>query len=924
MSVSDSCSSGSIDPFKVLVEAIDDAISVYATEMVDATQDLTGLALWLSKARTMIRKREKTVVADSSSVNPDQTSTQTQLEPNGADGAAQNVDHNIDTNSNSNQSGDFVMEELDNPYSSVFDDDFVDENGAAGDMDVPNNVPAVSQSAQESEGEEELVENDEEWDKNRLNLQRALIKHGSIVELEDYLGDIYKGSVEPSDEKRRLFDLVQWSNKQRRRKTYGYLDPYQISKLDDLCEKQLWSWERAPEKTQEVPRKAIFADGVGTISRVLENASSYSPIPSRSTQARSPQLQEAAAIKKAAQEARKVSQATKRAAMKAVKEARAQSKMRGKKAVNKEWDQYFNLVKKHMPLNAKGHIWDMPLDYVAVSQGKTIQLGIWLHVQKQEMARYEHESPNWYNKLASLFEQGWSMETLEDLDALTTSFGSGSGDDEESIPVPKRASSPSSSAAAGPVSSQKPRLSESVISETVSDSSARLSYITAKDEDRSHHQKLTWEARPGLTEEQLSRHSSSPSEAGHKRKAHSPVAERVQKAPRRDSTLSSHSIKTEPGITSAASRFQAIDLCESSDVSSVHSSSSSGSSSSTYSSSTSSSVKSADSQESSAANSYSLKDKKLFNKSGSAFTSMSSANASLRPPLATYGSNKQGGAVLPPRVPDIPIKAMQSSSNNSNPPPPLSAPVPSVPAKPARSVSPKTDKAHYPNGTIKESRDPRLKRPDTHNAHTTPVPAPAPRTAVTTSSSSTSNGSAAEAPRVGSPSGRPSAQKKVPTHSLVPSDSNSNVRAGKASSRSPSQSPAATPAPPLEAPLPLKPATPVVSPLVDGKLRAEGNYVAVVYSHSSSLDDARFAIAKQLNEAQPGSNEIQVMRLLPENPHDLFNTRYKYTYNKAKLVSTTPEYFLLEGLRFLVGKHLRSSNVIVSSFAFINDISSSC
>ena len=104
--------------------------------------------------------------------------------------------------------------------------------------------------------------------------------------------------------------------------------------------------------------------------------------------------------------------------------------------------------------------------------------------------------------------------------------------------------------------------------------------------------------------------------------------------------------------------------------------------------------------------------------------------------------------------------------------------------------------------------------------------------------------------------------------------------------------------------VPAKPATPVVSPLVDGKLRAEGNYVAVVYSQSSSLEDARFAIAKQLNDPAVGSDEVKVMRLLPEDPSNLFYTRYKYTFNPTKVVTTTTNDLLLQNLRFLVGKFL--------------------
>ena len=848
MSVSDYGSNGSSDPFRTLVETIDGAISVYASETMDATQDLTGLALWLSKARSVLKKRDK-AAADSISETSRQPLTQVREQQNGVVINAQNLDRDNkqdnDANTNSVQSTEFVMEELDNPFSSVFDDDFVDQNGAVDNMDVPS-IPAVSQTAYasetegEDENEEEAVENDEEWDRNRLNLQRALIKKGNIAELEHCVADTHKESAEPpSDEKRRLYDLVQWSKKQRRRKLAGDLDPYQITRLDDLCDKELWSWEEAPSRPREVSRKAIFSDGVGTIGNTLQKTSSNSPVPSRSTLVHSPQLQQAATMKKAAAEAKKASLATKRAAMKAVKEARAQVKMRGSKAVNKEWDKYFSLVKKHMPLNNNGHIWDMPLDYVAVSQGKTIQLGIWLHVQRQELGRYEFESPNWYNKLATLFEQGWSMEPQGDLDVLT-SLGSGSGDDEDSIPGPTRNTSP-----------------------------------------------------PGLTEEQPSRHSTpvptSP-QAGLKRKAESPLVGRVQKAPRQDSSVpvSPRSIKSEPGITTTASKPQAIDLCESSDMSSVHSSSSSGSSSSSYSSSTSSSVKSADSQESTGANSYSLKDKKLFAKPGSAFTSAShqAAPSSSRTLPGSSTNSKREGIVLPPRVPDLPSSVPRSSSSK----PPHSASMPSASTKPARPVSPRVGKAHHQDGERKEPRDPRLKRPDTQNSHTLPV----------ATTFSNSNGGSAQTSRVASPVSRSTTptlkqkQKKVPTHSLLPLDGSADARAVKASSRSPSLAP-------IPESVPTKPATPMVSPLVDGKLRAEGNYVAVVYSQSSSLEDARFAIAKQLNDPATGSDEVKVMRLLPENPSDLFYTRYKYTFNPTKVVTTTTNELLLQNLRFLVG-----------------------
>lgn len=677
------------------------------------------------------------------------------------------------------------------------------------------------------------------WRKDRLDLQRAVIQFEGIDALEEHVKDAYSESGDIDPLKKRFYDIVQWSTKQRRRFKAGNLAADQIAELEELCKRDLWSWEVGDKTKKRVPLKQRMIEEGDSTGQMLERISSDTPKPSRASLASSPQMGQAAAQKKAAAVAKKEAAVVKKA-------RKAATKMRSNKAHDEEWNKYYNLVKKHCPLNVNGEEWDLPADYVVEVKGDKIQLGVWLSVQKMEMGNYAEESPNWYNKLGLLFEKGWRM-TRSESPAVSKAEPISEDSDLESDEEPPA------------------KLTHSTASPpTASLPSTRLPtnhHITAHDSPAANSASFV----PVRTTATASSHkpstpSSADAKTGIKRKQPSPAPEANHKIARSDSTHSPHQIKIEPSTSDTVRKMQAIDLShsstENSDGSSVSSTSSSSSSSS--------SVQTADSKDPAVGSSFSLKDKKLFK--GKAFAAPGSL-ATQPPAQNTKLANSN--AIMPPRVPILPSPL---SSVSAVPPPvmsqcaaPLSSPprAQSAPAKPRRPASPKVHVPHKHD----ISRDPRLKA-NSHTQH--------------------SHHSAPQDHASGAKSASPSAKSAgVVTHSSQANSRPEHVLLAPAQ-------------PAVQSPV----ASPVPSPRLRGPLVADGNYVALVYSSSTSFEDARFALAKQIDSI-PGTDpqNVRVLRLLPEDPRNLFHSRYKYVHNEAKVVNTQADDLLIQGLQFHVGEY---------------------
>jgi hypothetical protein len=278
---------------------------------------------------------------------------------------------------------------------NVFDD------GCSADEQVPLRVP-LALADQQAHMERERSD---AWDKNYYTLQNALIKYSGI----DNLYDAGQNKRLSAKEEEHILKLLAWSQQQRELREAGDLPVDRIRRLDSLCTRKLWSWDRDVQQQQESgggvrrsassPHTGAAKASVPTQSAQAAEHSSDPPLRDLDNRAPFPAAQPSAQEMAARKAANKL--ITRRATTYI-------TKVKGRSAQHRkqdnEWLKYFQLLCDYDVVNGTFQVPENTM--VRDSKGNICQLGMWLAAQYASLREYELDYPVYYAALADVFATG--------------------------------------------------------------------------------------------------------------------------------------------------------------------------------------------------------------------------------------------------------------------------------------------------------------------------------------------------------------------------------------------------------------------------------------------------------------------------------------------------------------------------------------
>jgi hypothetical protein len=276
------------------------------------------------------------------------------------------------------------------------------------------------------------------WDKNYYTLQNALLKYSGI----DNLYEAGQNKRLSAKEEEHILKLLAWSQQQRELREAGDLPVDRIRRMDSLCTRKLWSWDRDVQQPQESGsgvRRSASSPYTGAVkaSQSAPAAEHSSDPPLRDLDNRAP----FPATQPNPQE-----MAARRAANKLItRRATAYiTKVKGRSAQHRkqdnEWLKYFQLLCDYDVVNGTFQVPENTM--VRDSKGNVCQLGMWLAAQYASLREYELDYPVYYAALADVFATG-RLRPPEDSKAPSPiAEASSSNATAQPAPRPERNSSP--------------------------------------------------------------------------------------------------------------------------------------------------------------------------------------------------------------------------------------------------------------------------------------------------------------------------------------------------------------------------------------------------------------------------------------------------------------------------------------------------
>jgi hypothetical protein len=243
------------------------------------------------------------------------------------------------------------------------------------------------------------------WDKNYYTLQNALLKYSGI----DNLYEAGQNKRLSAKEEEHILKLLAWSQQQRDLREAGDLPVDRIRRMDSLCTRKLWSWDRDVQQQQEssgavrrsTPSPHTSAAKASVHKQPAQAAEHSSDPPLRDLDNRAP----FPAAQPNPQEI-----AARRAANKLIARRATTyiTKVKGRSAQHRkqdnEWLKYFQLLCDYDVVNGTFQVPENTM--VRDSKGNVCQLGMWLAAQYASLREYELDYPVYYAALADVFATG--------------------------------------------------------------------------------------------------------------------------------------------------------------------------------------------------------------------------------------------------------------------------------------------------------------------------------------------------------------------------------------------------------------------------------------------------------------------------------------------------------------------------------------
>jgi hypothetical protein len=248
-------------------------------------------------------------------------------------------------------------------------------------------------------------ERSDAWDKNYYTLQNALLKYSGI----DNLYEAGQSKHVSAKEVEHILKLLAWSQQQRELREAGDLPVDRIRRMDSLCTRKLWSWDRDVQQQQEsnseVRRSAASPyTGAAKASAFKQSA----PAAEHSSDPPLRDLDNRAPFPAAPPNPQEM--AARRAANKLITRRATTyiTKVKGRTAQHRkqddEWLKYFHLLCEYDVMHGTFQVPENTM--VRDGKGNICQLGMWLAAQYASLREYELDYPVYYAALADVFATG--------------------------------------------------------------------------------------------------------------------------------------------------------------------------------------------------------------------------------------------------------------------------------------------------------------------------------------------------------------------------------------------------------------------------------------------------------------------------------------------------------------------------------------